>query len=493
MKGLILGKRGKRIIALCLVILQVLFQFPVKWKAKANEADKNERITIQFQNQDLKSIPRGEGSLQLEMLVFFHGNNEEGDVERNTEEIDSEEKASSNLISDINNSGEKASDSSPGNDGKVSDSRMFQEGTTKEIRPLSEKEVNKIIEKAASKNLDPSDRLILAWSYEGKTDGSGEVIHAISPTCFKEGYTILLNLRGVYKGISDERLIEYNDGKREVDRDDTGEANKILLTFKEKPVWPGKLEIDKIPEQVFRNEIALSYSVNAKYNNGETPPREIEYYLEDSKKQRKRIDDKQEFIISNPGLYKVFAIIPGDDNHSDLIAERDLTARKAYAGRYFLKNDESIQFDLGQPAVFNVNPEVKGKVTYSYSSEEDKNKGLVEISPDGKNIIMKSIGEVKISATVEAWNQGGIPYAGFPDEITLNITPGHQSGFRFAPSEFIKRVTGDNDVSTYEYEIPYGLTKINGSRDHSFSLKTIGQKSTGKVVYELEDGGRLRT
>ena len=491
MKGLILGKRGKRIIALCLVILQVLFQFPVKWKAKANEADKNERITIQFQNQDLKSIPRGEGSLQLEMLVFFHGNNEEGDVERNTEEIDSEEKASSNLISDINNSGEKASDSSPGNDGKVSDSRMFQEGTTKEIRPLSEKEVNKIIEKAASKNLDPSDRLILAWSYEGKTDGSGEVIHAISPTCFKEGYTILLNLRGVYKGISDERLIEYNDGKREVDRDDTGEANKILLTFKEKPVWPGKLEIDKIPEQVFRNEIALSYSVNAKYNNGETPPREIEYYLEDSKKQRKRIDDKQEFIISNPGLYKVFAIIPGDDNHSDLIAERDLTARKAYAGRYFLKNDESIQFDLGQPAVFNVNPEVKGKVTYSYSSEEDKNKGLVEISPDGKNIIMKSIGEVKISATVEAWNQGGIPYAGFPDEITLNITPGHQSGFRFAPSEFIKRVTGDNDVSTYEYEIPYGLTKINGSRDHSFSLKTIGQKSTGKVVYELEDGGQI--
>ena len=49
MKGLILGKRGKRIIALCLVILQVLFQFPVKWKVEANESDKN-KITIQFQN-----------------------------------------------------------------------------------------------------------------------------------------------------------------------------------------------------------------------------------------------------------------------------------------------------------------------------------------------------------------------------------------------------------------------------------------------------------
>lgn len=70
MKGLILEKRGKRIIALCLVILQVLFQFPVNWEVEANETDKQE-IVIQFQNQDQKNISRGEGSLQLDMLVFF--------------------------------------------------------------------------------------------------------------------------------------------------------------------------------------------------------------------------------------------------------------------------------------------------------------------------------------------------------------------------------------------------------------------------------------
>ena len=493
MKGLILGKRGKRIIALCLVILQVLFQFPVNWEVEANQPDLKE-IVIQFQNQDQKNISRGEGSLQLDMLVFFRGDNEgnEEDVEKNADEIDPEEKASSNLIPDIHNNGEKASDSSLRTNGRVSDSSIFQKETTKEIRPLSEEEVNKIIEKAASKNLDPSYRLILASSYEGKTNGSGKVVHEIPQEYFHKNHIIFLSIRGVYKGISVERLIEYKDGERQVDnlnnREDTDE---ILLTFKEKPVWPGKLEIDKIPEQVFRNEIALSYSVNAKYNNGETPPYEIEYYLEDSKKQRKRIEDHKNFLIEEPGIYKVFAKIPGDDNYSDLIAEADLLARKAYAGRYFLKNDESIQFDLGQPVVFNVNPEVKGKVTYSYSSEEDKNKGIVEISPDGKNIIMKSIGEVKISATVEAWNQGGIPYAGFPDEITLNITPGHQSGFRFAPSEYQRGIAEDNDVSIYEYRIPYGLTKINGSGDHSFSLKTIGQKSTGKVVYELEDGGQI--
>ena len=143
MKGLILGKRGKRIIALCLVILQVLFQFPVKWKVEANESDKN-KITIQFQNQDQKNIPRGEGSLQLDMLVFFHGDNEERDVERNTEEIEPEDEASSNLIPDIHNNGEKASDSSPGTNGRVSDSSIFQKETTKEIRLSSEGEVNKI-------------------------------------------------------------------------------------------------------------------------------------------------------------------------------------------------------------------------------------------------------------------------------------------------------------------------------------------------------------
>lgn len=488
MKGLILEKRGKRIIALCLVILQVLFQFPVNWEVEANETDKQE-IVIQFQNQDQKNISRGEGSLQLDMLVFFRGDNKgnEEDVEKNTEEIDPEETVSSNLIPDINNNGEKASDSSPRTNGRVSGSGIFQKETTKEIRPLSEEEVNKIIEKAASKNLDPSYRLILASSYEGKTNGSGKVVHEIPQEYFHKNHIIFLSIRGVYKGISVERLIEYKDGERQVDnlnnREDTDE---ILLTFKEKPVWPGKLEIDKIPEQVFRNEIALSYSVNAKYNNGETPPYEIEYYLEDSKKQRKRIEDHKNFLIEEPGIYKVFAKIPGDDNYSDLIAEADLPARKAYAGKYFLEESQEIPLDEDNKINFNINPDINAKATL----EVVKNKNIVNII--NNEIWMKNVkGEINIRATVPDWEKDGIPYQGFTDELIVYITPGHQSGFRFAPSEFIKRVTGDNDVSTYEYEIPYGLTKINGSRDHSFSLKTIGQKSTGKVVYELEDGGQI--
>ena len=488
MKGLILEKRGKRIIALCLVILQVLFQFPVNWEVEANETDKQE-IVIQFQNQDQKNISRGEGSLQLDMLVFFRGDNKgnEEDVEKNTEEIDPEETVSSNLIPDINNNGEKASDSSPRTNGRVSGSGIFQKETTKEIRPLSEEEVNKIIEKAASKNLDPSYRLILASSYEGKTNGSGKVVHEIPQEYFHKNHIIFLSIRGVYKGISVERLIEYKDGERQVDnlnnREDTDE---ILLTFKEKPVWPGKLEIDKIPEQVFRNEIALSYSVNAKYNNGETPPYEIEYYLEDSKKQRKRIEDHKNFLIEEPGIYKVFAKIPGDDNYSDLIAEADLPARKAYAGKYFLEESQEIPLDEDNKINFNINPDINAKATL----EVVKNKNIVNII--NNEIWMKNVkGEINIRATVPDWEKDGIPYQGFTDELIVYITPGHQSGFRFAPSKYRKGIAEDNDVSIYEYEIPYGLTDIDESGKHSFSLKTIGQKSTGKVVYELEDGGQI--
>ena len=488
MKGLILEKRGKRIIALCLVILQVLFQFPVNWEVEANETDKQE-IVIQFQNQDQKNISRGEGSLQLDMLVFFRGDNKgnEEDVEKNADEIEPEETVSSNLIPDINNNGEKASDSSPRTNGRVSDSGIFKEEATEEIRLLSEDEVNKIIEKAASKNLDPSYRLILASSYEGKTNGSGKIVHEISQEYFHKNHIIFLSIRGVYKGISVERLIEYNDGKREVDRNDTGEANKILLTFKEKPVWPGKLKIDKIPEQVFQDEEPLSYSINATYNDGANPPREIEYYLEDSKKQRKRIENPQKFLISDPGLYKVFAKIPGDDNYSDLIAEADLPARKAYKGKYFTEEIQKIKLVENHKIELQINPDIDTKAIL----EVVKNEDLVTISNQNEIWMKNQIGDIIVNATIPSWTQGGIPYQGFTEKLIIKIQPGSQSKFRFASTEYRVGIAEDNDVSTYEYRIPYGLTKINGSVDHSFSLKTIGQKSTGKVVYELEDGGQI--
>ena len=43
MKGLIVEKRAKQLIALCLVILQVCFQFPIQWKVEGVTQKNNEK------------------------------------------------------------------------------------------------------------------------------------------------------------------------------------------------------------------------------------------------------------------------------------------------------------------------------------------------------------------------------------------------------------------------------------------------------------------
>ena len=50
MKSFISGQRGKRLVALCLVILQVLFQFPVEWKAEGKVKEKDKEILFLFKD-----------------------------------------------------------------------------------------------------------------------------------------------------------------------------------------------------------------------------------------------------------------------------------------------------------------------------------------------------------------------------------------------------------------------------------------------------------
>ena len=478
MKGLILEKRGKRIIALCLVILQVLFQFPVEGKTQVEKNKQNEiqkEISIFVKGLNGKSLGNKEARVQVKITVYdYKGilskNYAESEIissKSTIEKDDTENKTSNSSLRD-----EKASDN------KVMPKRGKNYTVSRESFGIEEGFGD--IEEDEEVGKAPIDPIV--EYYEGIVGADGQVIQKISEEYFQEGVTFIISIRVIAGEYVGKQEVRYQDGERK----DGEQRTNIVLSLDKKTVWPGKLEIDKIPEQVFQDEKALRYSVNATYNDGAKPPREIEYYLEDSKKQRKRIENPQNFLIHEPGIYKVFAIIPGDENYSDLIAEADLPARKAYTGKYFLEERQEVPLDEGNKINFKINPDINAKATL----EVVKNKNIVNII--NNEIWMKNVkGEINIRATVPDWEKDGIPYQGFTDELIVYITPGHQSGFRFAPSEFIKRVTGDNDVSTYEYEIPYGLTKINGSRDHSFSLKTIGQKSTGKVVYELEDGGQI--
>ena len=478
MKGLILEKRGKRIIALCLVILQVLFQFPVEGKTQVEKNKQNEiqkEISIFVKGLNGKSLGNKEARVQVKITVYdYKGilskNYAESEIissKSTIEKDDTENKTSNSSLRD-----EKASDN------KVMPKRGKNYTVSRESFGIEEGFGD--IEEDEEVGKAPIDPIV--EYYEGIVGADGQVIQKISEEYFQEGVTFIISIRVIAGEYVGKQEVRYQDGERK----DGEQRTNIVLSLDKKTVWPGKLEIDKIPEQVFQDEKALRYSVNATYNDGAKPPREIEYYLEDSKKQRKRIENPQNFLIHEPGIYKVFAIIPGDENYSDLIAEADLPARKAYTGKYFLEERQEVPLDEGNKINFKINPDINAKATL----EVVKNKNIVNII--NNEIWMKNVkGEINIRATVPDWEKDGIPYQGFTDELIVYITPGHQSGFQFAPSEFIKRVAEDNDVSIYEYRIPYGLTEIDESGKHSLSLKTIGQKSTGKVVYELEDGGQI--
>ena len=479
MKGLILGKRGKRIIALCLVILQVLFQFPVEGKAQVEKNKQNEiqkEISIFVKGLNGKSLGNKEARVQVKITVYeYKGilskNYAESEIissKSTIEKDDTENKTSNSSLRD-----EKASDN------KVMPKRGKNYTVSRESFGIEEGFGD--IEEDEEVGKAPIDPIV--EYYEGIVGADGQVIQKISEEYFQEGVTFIISIRAIAGEYVGKQEVRYQDGERK----DGEQRTNIVLSLDKKTVWPGKLEIDKIPEQVFQDEGSLSYSIKATYNDGEKPPREIEYYLEDSKKQRKRIENPQKFLINEPGIYKVFAIIPGDDNYSDLIAEADLPARKAYAGKYFLEESQEIPLDEDNKINYKINPDIDTKAILDVVKNED----LVTISNQNEIWMKDKTGEIIVNATIPSWTQGGIPYQGFTDKLIIKILPGSQSKFRFASTEYLKGIAEDNDVSTYEYRIPYGLTEIDESGKHSFSLKTIGQKSTGKVVYELEDGGQI--
>ena len=96
MKSFISGQRGKRLVALCLVILQVLFQFPVGWKAEGKVKEKDKEILFLFAD-DHGSPVQG---VQVELSIYKK-DSEKGEEERQETEdalssslLDEEEKSS---------------------------------------------------------------------------------------------------------------------------------------------------------------------------------------------------------------------------------------------------------------------------------------------------------------------------------------------------------------------------------------------------------------
>ena len=87
--------RGKRLIALCLVILQVCFQFPIQWKVEG-QTRKNKELSFVVIDENRKAVQAA--NVQVELSVYkkddIEGDNNDT---LDSEETGNEETSSSNI------------------------------------------------------------------------------------------------------------------------------------------------------------------------------------------------------------------------------------------------------------------------------------------------------------------------------------------------------------------------------------------------------------
>lgn len=484
MKGLILEKRAKQLIALCLVILQVCFQFPIQWKVEGVTQKNNEK-ELHFLFKDENGQASKGTNVLVKLSIYKEESNEE-DIATDGDPDGIEKNKSS--YSELNISSpsilekEQTSSSNSKNDVRT--------------YPTEEDISNKFTDDTVSPgdhNPQYNAKLETVFYYTGTTGLRGEIAQAIPSQYLKKDYIIEIRVRAyndTYE--SKEEMYLISDGIPEVG--DFRDSIDISINQKRKTPWKGSLSIEVPQNLVISDGNDLSFKISVKYSEPDFEG-DILYFIKGLTipQPQKRIYDLENVQVEYPGDYEIMAMIPGDNEHIALKEIKIITVSKKFSGRYLAREDqkEDLVFGDKKRISLQINPEVRGDATYEYADPDSVNNLCISISSDKKSLWAESPGEVQIKVNVSSWIYKGILNQGFSDIFTISIKPGLQSGFQFAPSKYQVGVAVDNDVSIYEYRIPYGLTNIDGSGEHSFSLKTLGQKSTGKVVYELEKGSQI--
>ena len=484
MKGLILGKRAKQLIALCLVILQVCFQFPIQWKVEGVTQKNNEKA-LHFLFKDENGLASKGANVLVKLSIYKDESDEEGIVASGDPEGVEKNKSSSSELSTSSPSILEKEKTSSSNSKK--DARTY---------PAEEDISNKFTDDTVSPgdhNPQYNAKLETVFYFTGTTSLEGVIAQTIPSQYLKKDYIIEIRVRA-YNDTYESKEEKYLIRNGIPEEGDFGDLIDISINQKRKTPWKGSLSIEVPQNLVINDGNALSFKISVKYSEPDFEG-DILYFIKGLTipQPQKRIYDLENVQVEYPGDYEIMAMIPEDNEHIALKEIKIITVSKKFSGRYLVREDqkENFVFDDKKKISLQINPEIRGDATYEYADPYSVNNACISISTDKKSLWAKSSGEVQIKVNVSSWMYKGILYHGFTDIFTISIKPGLQSDFQFAPSEFIKRVTVDNDVSTYEYEIPYGLTEIDESGKHSLSLKTIGQKSQGKVIYELEEGEQI--
>ena len=97
MKGLIVEKRAKQLIALCLVILQVCFQFPIQWKVEGVTQKNNEK-ELHFLFKDENGQASKGTNVLVKLSIYKEELNEEDIVPGSDPEVIEKNKSSSSNL-----------------------------------------------------------------------------------------------------------------------------------------------------------------------------------------------------------------------------------------------------------------------------------------------------------------------------------------------------------------------------------------------------------
>lgn len=506
MKSFILGKRGKRLIALCLVILQVLFQFPVEWKAEGSqvegsqaEGSQEEKVTkLDFSFVDHNSERAGSIKVEVELVVYKKidakktEETDENVLSSSVMDEDEEEKVSASFIRDEGN--EKTSSSTSGieqgdnytkkqvswdrNDGFP---HFYSNSNYSEDNPSSE--------------IHPDYGIVQeVLFYTGQTNQDGEISQEIPAEYMTTNYTIEIRVRGSNKsyetsGLYEERITDGNLP------DDLYRTIELKLNQKKKQQWQGNLVFPPVKDVILKegksSPILLeAYYQKASEEEGVTVP-QIEYYLKNSRGDRTRIYDPTAFSVGTSGRYTIIARVPEDANHTALEAGWSLVVKKLFNGEIITNKNITKPLEKGEEIQPEINEMFKGKVHYSIISNDDHSIVLDEAKG---TIKMERVGRAAtVEARVDDWVDAGdgTIYTVEPEKFYITIIRGKQKQFSFSLKDFgqpSEEERGGNKV--FRYTVHYG--KENQERGwtlgkHSFRVSTRG--ATGNnVSYKLEAG-----
>ena len=509
MKSFILGKRGKRLIALCLVIFQVLFQFPVEWKAEGSqvegsqaEGSQEKKVTkLDFSFVDHNSERAGSIKVEVELVVYKKidakktEETDENVLSSSVMDEDEEEKVSASFIGDEGN--EKTSSSTSGieQDGNYTKEQVNWDNS--DGFPHYYNSSNYSEDKPSNK-IHPTYGIVQKVSfYTGQTNQDGEISQEIPAEYMTKNYTIEIRVRGSNEsyetsGLYEERITDGNLP------DDLHRTIELELNQKKKKQWQGNLVFPPVNDVILKegesNPIPLeAYYQKASEEEGVTVP-QIEYYLANSRGDRTRIYDPTAFLVGTSGRYTIIARVPEDANHAFLEAESSLVVKKRFNGEIIINKIITKPLEKGEEIQPEINEIFKAKVYYSIVSP--KLNASIELDENRRIIRMRHIGKARIEARVEDWvdPKDGTIYTAEPEKFDITITPGNQNQFSFSLKDFgqpSEEERGGNKV--FRYTVHYG--KENQERGwtlgkHSFRVSTRGATGTS-VSYKLESGGDI--